>query len=257
MLADFFKGIRFLTDGITLVLSPGFRRYIVVPIIVNLLLLSTLITVGFIFFSDLLAYLSTLLTIPSWIIIILGWLLGIIFFLVSAILSVTFFSIITTTLAAPFYGLLSEKIEAHLKAPNEIITQTSTPPALLSEALPFVRQTIYREIQKMAHFIPWIIVGLIAFFFPLTLPISAIIWFLISAWTMCIQYIDYAADNEGIPFSVVRDLLKQNLSLVMGFGIAVTLLMSIPILNLIIPPASVAGGTKLWLALKKNCPKQH
>jgi len=64
---------------------------------------------------------------------------------------------------------------------------------------------------------------------------------------MSVQYTDYAADNNGISFSELRRRLGGDRINSFGFGLAVYLMMLIPLLNLVLIPAAVAGGTVLWV----------
>ncbi len=60
--------------------------------------------------------------------------------------------------------------------------------------------------------------------------------------------------NNGIPFRQQRQILKTTPLNTLSFGSLTTLLMSIPLLNLIIMPASVIGATLYWS--RHLCP-QH
>jgi len=63
---------------------------------------------------------------------------------------------------------------------------------------------------------------------------------------MCVQFIDYPADNQGVDFTDTISRMRQHRSSCLFFGAGVTFFMSIPIVNLFAMPAAVAGGTILW-----------
>jgi len=63
---------------------------------------------------------------------------------------------------------------------------------------------------------------------------------------MCIQYVDYPADNDGVNFRKTIEKLKTRRTQSLIFGSLVTVLIGIPLLNLIVMPAAVAGATLFW-----------
>jgi CysZ protein len=63
---------------------------------------------------------------------------------------------------------------------------------------------------------------------------------------MSLQFLDYPLDNHRQSFKAVIEFAGQERLTTMGFGGSVALCVSIPILNLIIVPAAVAGATLLY-----------
>jgi CysZ protein len=63
---------------------------------------------------------------------------------------------------------------------------------------------------------------------------------------MSLQFIDYPMDNHRLPFSDVREACGAQRSTSIGFGMVVAFVSGIPLLNLILIPAAVAGATLLW-----------
>jgi CysZ protein len=241
-----FTGIYFFWQGVKLVLSPRFKRFIIVPIIVNIFLLVGLIALLFHYFSN--SFTSWVMSYPHWLVVLLGWVVSLIFWVTSLFISTFLFTILTNLIASPFYGLLAEKLEKRLSP------VVMAPEFSLWKMLP---HTLYRESIKIVYFIPWLLLCVFLFVFPPTMPLAPFAWWLILAWLLAIQYIDYCADNQQISFRKMITQLKQAPYTVIGFGGTVTLLMTIPGANLIVPPSAVAGGTALWLSLTLGHSRQE
>ncbi|GAA61586.1 CysZ protein [Pseudoalteromonas sp. BSi20652] len=177
----------------------------------------------------------------SWLPDILSWLEWLIWPI--AVLVVLFsysmlFTVITNFIAAPFNGLLSEKVELYLTG-QQINDDGFT------ELLKDVPRMFARELTKLWYYLP----RAIGFFILLwILPvIGQILWVLFTCWMYAVQYKDYAFDNHKIDFRQMKDDLKSKQGLSYGFGFAVMIFTAIPIVNLIVMPVSVCGATRLWV----------
>ena len=69
---------------------------------------------------------------------------------------------------------------------------------------------------------------------------------------MAIEYMDYPMGNHNHTFPAIKNTLRQNRMLALGFGTAVMAFTMIPIINLVVMPAAVAGASKLWVREIKN-----
>src|SRR5690606_37139935 len=101
----------YLGQGATLLPRPGLRRFIVVPLLIYIIL-SVIVTYALIHvYSDLL---DTLIQwLPSWLAYI-AWLLWLAVTLLLLLVYGYTFNIITNLIAAPFYGVLAERVEMEL-----------------------------------------------------------------------------------------------------------------------------------------------
>ncbi|GAB1262260.1 sulfate transporter CysZ [Aurantivibrio plasticivorans] len=224
------SGIKYFLDGVNLLKHPKLRSFLIIPILINTIVFFLITGAFFHYFDQLLNYL-------------LGWLPDFLEFLawiaitVLGVLIAVFygycFSAITNIIAAPFYGILAERTE-------EIASGVEIPDETLSQLIP---RTIGRELTKLWYFLWRSLIVFILSFVPVIGPVLAIIW---AMWSMAIQYSDYAADNHQTPFSVFRSLLRQRLWSTLGFGGIVMLCLMIPIINILVMPAAVIGGTLFW-----------
>jgi len=148
------------------------------------------------------------------------------------------FTVITNFIAAPFNGLLSEKVELYLT--GQKINDDS-----LFDTMKDVPRMLGREWTKLCYYLP----RAIGFFILLwILPvIGQVLWVLFTCWMYAVQYEDYAFDNHKISFNEMKNDLKQKQTLSYGFGLAVMILTAIPLINLIVMPVAVCGGTRLWV----------
>jgi CysZ protein len=82
--------------------------------------------------------------------------------------------------------------------------------------------------------------------------IAPFLWLLFGAWMMTVQYTDFGADNNNVRFRELRERLSDERMTSLSFGIIVYLMIAIPLLNLVVMPAAVAGGTVFWVERLKG-----
>ena len=234
---NIFAGLQYLIDGFKLIFQPGLRRFAFIPLIINTILFIIL-------FMVLIHYMAQFNTwfanhLPHW----LSWLAGVIWVLVF----ISFFLILIYTfvwianiLAAPFNGLLAEKVEYYL-------TGKKLPSRTVFENVKDVPRVMGRQLGMLLFYVPWAVLILIIFFVPVVQAFAAFAWFVFNAWFMTLTYLDYPTDNHQIPLSEVRKMLREKPGLALGFGISVLVATMIPVLNFFVIPASVAAATKLWV----------
>jgi len=229
------SGAGYLIKGFELIRLKGIRRFVFIPLLINLILFSCAF---YYIFIELDYYMTVLMEwLPSW----LNWLSNLIWPLAVITILVIFsflFSTAANWISAPFNGLLSEKIE------NLLLGK----PAIkggISDVIKDIPRTLTREWKKLTYYIP----RAIGFFILMwVLPvIGQVIWFLFVAWMMAVQYKDYPFDNHKIPFDVMKHSLKEHKKLSYSFGVSVAIFSMIPIINLIIMPVAICGATALWI----------
>lgn len=236
------SGVSFFLQGFSLIRTKGLKRFVFIPFTVNLILFSiaTYFLVGQI--DEGVKYIIDLIPDWDWLawfkqgISYILWPLAVItILLVFALL----FGTLANWIAAPFNGLLAEKVELHL-------TGQSLGDTGISDVIKDIPRTLGRELAKLAYYIPRAIGFLILFFL---LPVvGQVLWFMFSAWMMAIQYCDYAFDNHKVPFKTMRSSLNKSRSNSFSFGIMVTVFSMIPIVNLLIMPVAICGATSMWVS---------
>jgi CysZ protein len=95
-------------------------------------------------------------------------------------------------------------------------------------------------------------VVLVASLVPVLNALAPLLWFAFGAWTMAIQFSDYPTENRGRPFHETVALLQRNRSAALGFGACATVALALPLINLLLIPGAVAGGTILYRRMQDN-----
>lgn len=219
-------------DGFRLLTKPGLRRFVILPVLINIIVFT-----GFLFgLFQLAEYAQAALLawLPDWLNFV-SWLIWPVWLLLALILLVYGFSLLCNLIAAPFNGLLSEQVEKSLG----YSTPDDSPSQSFIASIP---GAIVRELQKLWFSIKWLVVILILSF----IPVVNLLAVLISAWLMAVEYIDYPADNRNIRFrDFLTSLRKQRLP-ALFFGLSVVLVSMIPVVNFLVMPAAICAGTRLW-----------
>ncbi|WP_341501484.1 sulfate transporter CysZ [Gallaecimonas sp. GXIMD4217] len=232
------SGAQYLMRGFQLIRTKGVRRFVFLPLLVNLLLFAT--AFGYLFgqLDQLMAWVDDYL--PEW----LSWLNYLLWPLAVVSILVVFsfiFSAVANWIAAPFNGILAERMELHL-------TGEPMPEGGFLDLVKDTPRLIGREWAKLKYYLPRAIGFLILFFIPvLGQSVAPVLWFLFTAWMMAIQYLDYPFDNHKIPFQDMKLALKYQRGASFSFGALTTLFAMVPIVNLIIMPVAVCGATAMWV----------
>lgn len=224
--------------GWSLIRQPRLRRFVILPMLANIVVMSSLF---FWLFSSISSIIDLGLDyVPSW----LQWLGYIATFLVILFMVIFFcyfFSTVTNIIAAPFNGLLAEQVEA-------LLLGEPAPDSSMLSIMKDIPRILKRELQKIIYYIVWAIPLFLTYFIPVVgLFITPILWFIFTAWMINIQYADYPFDNHKVSFYQMRRLLAQNQIDNTLFGMIVSLFTMIPLLNLIIMPIAVCGATAMWV----------
>ena len=234
MIKEFTSGAGYLLKGFALLNKSGIKRYVIVPLLINIFLFSGLIWLLSDQFGTFINWLTP--SLPNWL-AWLTWLLWVVFAL-CAFLAIFFsFTIIANLVGAPFNSYLAAAVELHL---------TGNKPAGGDLALPAeIVKSIKSETTKILYALLWLIPLLIITIIPGVNIISPILWAWFGAWMLALEYIDYPLGNYGLGFSEVKAKLKQYRWMALGFGGAATLATMIPLVNLFVMPTAVAAATKM------------
>lgn len=235
-------GPNYLLRGFQLLTRPEVRGYVLIPLAINLLVFIGITLIAIEQFSQLLNWLMGYL--PEWLGFI-AWLVWLVFALLLAVVYGYGFSLVGNILASPFYGLLSERVQSLLA--HKVAEQ----PLTIKVAADIAWRAFKREIRKLGYFLPRfaivLAVCLLLSFIPVVNLLVPVIGFLWGAWSMSLQYLDYPADNNQTSFDALRERLRGQRWLALGFGGVVLMGASLPLINLLVMPAAVAGATALWV----------
>lgn len=228
-------GAGYLVRGAKLLGHPSLRMFVLIPLLVNIAIFGSLIWYG-------LGYLDELMTdwlgrIPQWLDFI-RWILWPLIGLTVSLLTGYLFTAVALLIASPFNALLAEKAE-------ELVTGRPVDSLEgLGAALAAVPRSIVRELSKLVYYLPMALFVLLVSF--VLSPLAPFLWFLLGAWMMSIQFVDYPMDNHQLSFADVKEAVRSRRLSSMGFGGLVALCTGIPIINFFVVPAAVVGATLLW-----------
>ncbi len=246
------QGFGYLMRGFQLIRQPGLRRFVLIPLSINVVIFGALIwalvgaagslvswatgSVSSTFLGDwaIVQGLIWIIQLFIWLVLGVGVLMGVFYT----------FSLLANFLAAPFNSLLAEKVEKHLAGTliegkeSWLHALKSVPHVMMSE--------LYKLFYMIMLMVPLVLLWIFTWWIPVLGLFSTAAWLWFGAWLLSLEYVDYPAGNHGLTFPKVRKLMKNHRSSAMGFGSAVTLMTSIPLINLFAMPCAVAGATALW-----------
>lgn len=230
-------GAGYVLEGAKMLSHPSLRLFVIVPLLVNVLLFGSLVGFGL---SYLFAVIDQWLAwIPEWLGFI-EWIIWPVIGLTVSLVTGYAFTAVALLIASPFNALLAEKAE-ELVTGKPVDALEGLGPALM--AMP---RGVLRELAKLMYYVPMAAFVLLVSFLPGINFIAPLLWFLLGAWMMSIQFVDYPMDNHQLSFADVKEAVRQRRLSSMGFGGVVALCTGIPIVNFFIVPAAVVGATLLW-----------
>jgi CysZ protein len=213
-------------------------RYIIIPFLINVVLLSLAVYWGLSFFNSIVVH-----YIPqgdAWYWVILSYFLWTAAILMTMVLVFFGFTVSGAIISSPFNDILSEKTE-------ELITGISNDESFsirvfLVDAL----HTVLDESKKIIIF-----VVLMALLLPLnlvpggTLPYS-ILSVLLTVFFLVVEYTGYVFSRKHLTFRDQRRFILARKFLMLGFGTGVMGVLAIPFLQFFCIPLGVVGATQLW-----------
>jgi CysZ protein len=245
---DFVRGLLYPVRGLVILRRHGgLARYWVPPIVLTFTALVASVVLSVRYSDDIVNlvwgmpsgddWLSRLLEALHVLLRSLAVLVGFALSLVAGILLANLF-------AAPFNDALSAAIE-------ERETGVASPPFSLSALLHDLARTLRLELLKLLIYVgvlgpllivSWLVPGVGSFLYSAFAALFTVVYF-------ALDYLDWPAARRG--YSVRRRiaLLSVRPLTTLGFGVAVSICLFIPLLNLFLMPLAVAGGTRLFLDL--------
>ena len=245
------SGIIYFFNGFSLITKPSIRKWVVIPLLINILLFSGLIYYAVLYFpmvSEMfMAQVESTLPDWGWLVTVVSWLIWPLFIVLTLVVVFFSFTLVATLIAGPFTGPLANAVYEHL---------TGKAPESASESLSSSFTGIITDpIEKIWYYFKWAMVLLIISLIPIINIVSPVLWFLFGAWLFVLEYAEVPLANHGYKTPVQRQILAQKRLLSLGFGSAVFVTMLIPLLNFFVLPSAVAGATAMWVnQLEKSAP---
>lgn len=225
--------------GAVLVVRPGVRHFAWLPLLVNIVVFAALVWLSGEAFDALLnAWLAGADGIWWTLLRGLAWL----FFSVAVVLVSFFtFTLVANLIASPFNEALAAAVAVQLglhavpgPAPGWAATVSRFPAA------------IAQEIGKWLYFARWLLPALLLFLVPGLQLLAPLLWLVLAAWLVALEYLEFPAGNQGLDFRALRRQLGSQRAYVWGFGGTIVALALIPGINLVLMPIAVSGATVLF-----------
>ncbi len=235
MIADITRGTQAVARALSLLNKPGVRVYVIVPLMINFLLFGALIWYGYSQFNLLVEWLMSF--VPAFLEFI-EWLIWIFFGVLAAITVFFSFTPIANIVAAPFNALMSEKIEIELTG------------KAVSSNISFARMAIDAigsQLRKLVYIMFWALGLFLVTLIPVVNLVAPVLWIVFGSWLLSLEYFDYPMGNHDLVFAQQKKRLGERRGIALGFGGAVMIMTSIPIINFFAMPVAVAGATLLWV----------
>ncbi|MFV0478460.1 MAG: sulfate transporter CysZ [Parahaliea sp.] len=231
------QGASYVMQGARMLTHPRLRLFVIIPLLINIVIFASLFGLAYSYIDSLLqGWMSSL---PQWLNFI-EWIIWPLLILVGSLIAGYTFTALALLIASPFNSLLAEKAE-------ELITGREVEGLEgLGAALMDIPRSLLRELAKLAYYLPMAVFVLILTFIPVLNAVSPLLWFVLGAWMMSIQYVDYPMDNHRLNFQDVKDAVRIRRASSLGFGGMVALCTGIPVVNFFVVPSAVVGATLLW-----------
>lgn len=241
-------GFSYLLRGFGMLGNKGLKRWVIIPLLLNTILFSLVIWLLTTVVNDWIVAASSSFDLEdTWFYFIddtLYILLWGVFGLAIALLLYYTFIRLAYIVAGPFNAFLSERVEAQ-------VTGTIAPQTSYAELAKQIWPMLKNELAKLRYEIArTIIVALVclglSFLGPFSLLVP-VVWFAFNSWIYGFLFLDYPLDNNGFKLKEELDVLRSNKGLTYSFGAVITIVTMIPIINFLVMPAAVIGGTLLWV----------
>ena len=226
--------VGYLFKGLKLLASTQLRTFVIIPVLINIVLYSAALLLAYYYISDLIDQF-----IPDWL-HWLNWILWPLFFISFFIAGFFTFTVLANLLAAPFYGKLSAKTLA-------VITGQTH-----ANAEPPLAKVIFAEVKRAGYLLSRALPLLILSIIPGLNVLAPLLWALFGAWGMALEYMAYPLENAGVLFSEQKKIVRSIRLGALSFGGVAALGLTIPVLNIIVAPASVIGATIYLNEIKKE-----
>ncbi len=165
-------------------------------------------------------------------------LMGIMIVFIFFIMSWTFV-IVVGIISAPFNSMLSKRIEKKLSGSDLSADKSKT----LQEIAQGLGQIFKNELKKLIFIVALGIVAVLLNFFPLFYPVAMLLF----AALLAIQFIDYSWSRNNMHFGACMKDLGLNFIPYAFSGFFFLMLVSVPIINALVPAWATSYFTVLWL----------
>lgn len=236
---EFYRGLSYIPRaGHFLRQHLGLLKYVAIPFLINVLTFALAVFLGMRFFARIV---DRLPQGDAWYFLLIYGLLWVLAILMVAVLVFFTFTVMGNLIAAPFNGLLSERVE--------ILLTGSLPdvPFTLKSVLRDTGRSILVEAKKMLIFVLCMVLLLLFNLLPLVGTfLYAVSTLALTLFFLAWEYLSFVHERKQMDFSRQWRYLMDRKILLLGFATGVLALLAIPFLQLLCIPFAVIAATLLW-----------
>lgn len=236
---EFLRGIHYIPRAAQFLRNnPRLLKYVALPFLINVLTFSGAVFFGLKMFGYLVERLPQG---DAWYYFLLAGVMWVFFVLLVLILVFFTFTIIGNLIAAPFNGLLSERVETLLTGPP------TEEPLTFGGVLRDAGRSLVVEARKMLGFVLAMVLLLL---FNLLPGIGSVLYavgsLLLTLVFLAWEYLSFVHERKQLNFSMQYGYLRERKLLLLGFATGVLALLAIPFVQLLCIPLAVIAATMLW-----------
>lgn len=231
-------GVSCIADGARLARSRPLRRFVWAPLAASLVCVALLLGFGYAWVADVADWVVSIT--PAW----LSWVgrvVAVLLYVLGLVVAGWLAGILAVLVASPFLGALSAGAER-----EQFGDAPSDDPGSFARAL---LGSLRREGRKLRYFLPRLLAVFLLTLVPGINVAAPGLWFVLGAWMLAVQFVDYAGENRGLDFPASVALLRANRAAAFGFGAVLAVLLAVPFAALVVIPSAVCGGAVLWRRL--------
>lgn len=215
-----------LLQGIKMLPHPALRKYLLIPLFINIVLYTGAFVLGYHSVSALIHQF-----IPDWL-SWLSWILWPLFFVSFLVVGFFTFTLLANLIAAPYYSQLSAKVlQIVTGQPDQAVTEAPWDKIFLG------------ELRRIGYLLARILPLLLLFVIPVVNLIAPVVWALFAAWGVAMEFMAYPLECRGLPFPEQKHFLQQTRLGSLCFGGVIGVALTLPLVNLLIGQAAVIAAT--------------
>lgn len=220
------QGLQFLT-------RKELRKFLLWPLLINFVLYTAALVLSYHYIGGLIEQL-----IPDWL-HWLNWILWPLFFICFFAGSFFTFTLLGNLIAAPFYGLLAQRAAELIAGQPHDATEA-----------PWMK-AVWAEGKRVLYILTRSLPLLLLFLIPGINLVAPLLWALFGAWCMALEYLAYPLENRGLVFTEQRVAMRKARLGAITLGGLAMLGLTLPVFNILVPPASVIAATAYVQKIKK------
>jgi CysZ protein len=237
-ISNFNRGFFYPFRAVTFIKNhPPLFKYIIIPFLINVVLLSVTVYWGLYFFDVIVV--NYIPRGEAWYWVILTYFLWTVAVLVTMVMVFFCFTVTGSLISSPFNDLLSEKTEGILTGiPND-------EPFIFKIFLKDALQTMMDESKKIVIFIVLMVMLLFLNLLPGGTLLYSFLSILLTVFFLAIEYTGYVFYRKHLTFKDQRRFIFSQKFLMLGFGFGVMAVLTIPFFQFFCIPLGVVGATRL------------